>query len=187
MPEHQRADEFCRLPARPGLDSGLLVSSASIGDGMRRQKKIKFRVVAALSFLVPLLLGFSGSLLAQDIPLLKPVRIYDAPAKPLLDDDDDVSTNISGIGCLPPTEMTRHCLMVDDEGQRAQVVRLDEDGLTVTDHRPRLIREDADPPPFGTAPADTCPCRKSDPDVTMVQSAEDRQRQNAPYSLDRPR
>jgi hypothetical protein len=32
-----------------------------------------------------------------------------------------------------------------------------------------------------------CPCRKSDPDVTMVQSAEDRQRQNAPYSLDRPR
>jgi hypothetical protein len=117
---------------------------------MRRQKKIKFRVVA-----VPLLLGFSGSLLAQDIPLLKPVRIYDAQAKPLLDDDDDVSTNISGIGCLPPTEMTHHCLMIDDEGQRAQVVRLDEDGLTVTDHRPRLIREDADPPPFGTAPADT--------------------------------
>ena len=32
-----------------------------------------------------------------------------------------------------------------------------------------------------------CLCRKSDPDVTMVQSAEDRQRQNAPYSLDRPR
>ena len=33
----------------------------------------------------------------------------------------------------------------------------------------------------------SCPCRKSDPDVTMVQSAEDRQRQNAPYRLDRPR
>ena len=32
-----------------------------------------------------------------------------------------------------------------------------------------------------------CPCRKSDPDVMMVQSAEDRQRQNATYRLDRPR
>ena len=33
----------------------------------------------------------------------------------------------------------------------------------------------------------SCPCRKSDPDVTMVQSAEDRQRENATYRLDRPR
>ena len=32
----------------------------------------------------------------------------------------------------------------------------------------------------------SCRCRKSDPDVTMVQSAEDRQRQNATYRLDRP-
>jgi hypothetical protein len=32
-----------------------------------------------------------------------------------------------------------------------------------------------------------CRCRKSDPDIPMVQSAEDRQRQNATYRLDRPR
>jgi hypothetical protein len=32
-----------------------------------------------------------------------------------------------------------------------------------------------------------CACRKLDPDVMMVQSDEDRQRQNAPYRLDRPR
>jgi len=103
----------------------------------------------------PFWLGFPGPSLAQDAPLIKPIRIYDPPAKPLLDDDDDVSMNISGIGCLPPQGATRHCLMIDDEGQRAQIVRLDEEGLTVTDHRPRLIREDADPPPFGTAPMDT--------------------------------
>jgi hypothetical protein len=33
----------------------------------------------------------------------------------------------------------------------------------------------------------TCRCRKSDPDVTMVQSAEDRQRKNATDRVDRPR
>ena len=33
----------------------------------------------------------------------------------------------------------------------------------------------------------TCPCRKLDPDVMMVQSAEDRQRKNAADRLDRPR
>src|SRR3954466_13031663 len=32
-----------------------------------------------------------------------------------------------------------------------------------------------------------CRCRKSDPDVTMVQSAEDRQRKNASDRVDRPR
>jgi len=32
-----------------------------------------------------------------------------------------------------------------------------------------------------------CPCRKLDPDVMMVQAAEDRQRQNAADRLDRPR
>src|SRR6476469_4177416 len=33
----------------------------------------------------------------------------------------------------------------------------------------------------------TCPCRKLDPDVMMVQSAEDRQRENGPAGLDRSR
>ena len=32
-----------------------------------------------------------------------------------------------------------------------------------------------------------CPCRKLDPDIMVVQSAEDRQRENATYRLDRPR
>jgi hypothetical protein len=118
----------------------------------RRQKMLRLTVLPAL-LLSALLPALRERASAQDAPLIiKPVKIYDEPAKPLLDDKDHVSTNISGIGCLPPKEATRHCLMIDDEGQRAQIVRLGEDGLTVTDHRPRLIREDADPPPFGAAP-----------------------------------
>jgi hypothetical protein len=122
---------------------------------MRERRAGEGYRATAFCLLMPLLLAVPESLQAQDVPLLKPIKVYDSPAKPLLSDDDEVSTNISGIGCLPPSGAIRHCLMIDDEGQRAQIVRLEDDGLTVTDHRPRLIREDADPAPVGAAPDGT--------------------------------
>jgi hypothetical protein len=41
-------------------------------------------------------------------------------------------------------------------------------------------------PDLARTPEGACCCRKSDPDVTMVQSAEDRQRKNATDRVDRP-
>jgi len=105
-------------------------------------------------FFFALALAVATPLSAQDVPLIRPLKVYDRPAKRLVDDNGDVSTNISGIACLRPKENTRHCLVIDDEGQRGQIARLDEDGLTGTDHQPRLISEDANPPPVGAAPED---------------------------------
>ena len=53
----------------------------------------------------------------------------------------------------------------------------------------KLVRAELSPSRamLGTGLSKTCPSRKLDPDVMMVQSAENRQRKNAADRLDRPR
>src|SRR4051794_31222895 len=60
------------------------------------------------------------------------------------------------------------------------------------------VREDDGPPVLSVSlslrvkmeeehHANACPCRKSDPDIMVMQSAEDRQRKNAPGGMDASR
>jgi uncharacterized protein DUF3616 len=74
-------------------------------------------------------------------------------ASPILDDDGDTATDISGLACMPPLGGTFVCMIINDEDRAAQLIELDQATVTVKRRVP-LIGNEPSSSTLGTEPAD---------------------------------
>src|SRR5262245_41847363 len=81
-----------------------------------------------------------------------PDRVLKVPS-PILADDGDTATDISGIACMPPRGGKFVCMIVNDEDRAAQLVELDEATVTVKRRVP-LIGRQPSASTLGTEPGD---------------------------------
>ena len=65
-----------------------------------------------------------GSSGAQNVSNLQPSQKFEIEGS-LTDDNNDVSTNVSGIACMPPAAGRHNCLVIDDESRAAQLVSIE--------------------------------------------------------------
>jgi len=72
---------------------------------------------------------------------------------PILDDDGDTATDISGIACMPPRGGTFLCMIFNDEDRAAQLIELDQATVTVKRRVP-LIGRQPSASTLGTEPGD---------------------------------
>ena len=73
--------------------------------------------------IVIILCSFGGSG-AQNVSNLKPLQKFEIEGS-LTDDNDDVSTNVSGVACMQPIAGRHNCVVIDDESRAAQLVTIE--------------------------------------------------------------
>ena len=72
---------------------------------------------------------------------------------PILADDGDTATDISGLACMPPRGEKFVCMIINDEDRAAQLVQLDQATVAVTRRVP-LIGKEPSSSTLGTEPTD---------------------------------
>jgi hypothetical protein len=95
----------------------------------------------------------AGAAYAQE-PITKtidPDRILTI-VSPIVDDDGDIATDVSGIACMPPRRGRHVCMVINDEDRAAQLIELDQAAMAVTRRVP-LIGKEPSESTLGTAPS----------------------------------